>query len=337
MENEIKMFRNKRTDLAIEAREMVGQQSQGSIGGIGDIPGVDIENLKQGEVDITRVRVVSQEGEQAIGKPMGNYITIEAQGLAGRDQDLFENAARVLAAELEKMFKIPEDSVVLVVGLGNWNVTPDSLGPKAVRGLMVTRHLLELVPEQVDEGVRPVCAIAPGVLGITGIETVEIVKGVVERVKPAAVIVIDALASRKMERVSNTIQLADTGIAPGSGVGNKRLEISQNSLGVPVIAIGIPTVIDAATMTSDTMDLVVDNIIKEVPTDSSLYKILKNMNSDERTNIIQNALEPHVGNMIVTPREIDDIVDRMAKLVANGINLALHKGIDGDDVNRYIM
>jgi spore protease len=328
-------FRNKRTDLAIEAREIAGQQSQVA-GTASDIPGVIVENFKKGEVGITRVKVISEEGEKSIGKPIGSYVTIEAQGLAGRDQDLFENASRLLAEELEKMVKIPENSVVLVVGLGNWNVTPDSLGPKAVKGLMVTRHLLELVPEQVDEGVRPVCAISPGVLGITGIETVEIVKGVVEKVKPSAVLVIDALASRKMERVSNTIQISDTGISPGSGVGNKRLEISQKSLGIPVIAIGIPTVIDAATMTSDTMDMIVDSLIKEIPTDSALYKTIKGMEGSERANVIQNALEPHVGNMIVTPREIDDIVNRMAKLVANGINMALHKGIEGDDVNRYI-
>jgi len=134
---------------------------------------------------------------------------------------------------------LKDDSTILVIGLGNWNVTPDALGPKVVSRLMVTRHLLEYVPDQVDEGVRPVCAVSPGVLGITGIETGEIVRGIVDRVKPDVVIAIDALASRKMERVNTTIQIADTGISPGSGVGNKRMELSRETLGVPVIAIGV--------------------------------------------------------------------------------------------------
>jgi len=225
---------------------------------------------------------------------------------------------------------------LLVIGLGNWNVTPDALGPKVVSRLMVTRHLLEYVPDQVDEGVRPVCAVSPGVLGITGIETGEIVRGIVDRVKPDVVIAIDALASRKMERVNTTIQIADTGISPGSGVGNKRMELSRETLGVPVIAIGVPTVVDAATMANDTIDLVIDNLIREAKEDSHFYNMLKNIDRNEKYQLIQEVLQPYVGNLVVTPKEIDDVVDRIAKVIANGLNIALHQGITLNDVNRYV-
>jgi len=329
--------RSIRTDLALEATEFVREQEQTS----GDatpqnLPGVDIENAGTQDIKITRVRVTSPTGEAAIGKPMGNYITLEVPRLKENDQVLYEETCKALAQELAKILKLKENSTILVVGLGNWNVTPDSLGPKVTDHLMVTRHLLEYVPEQVDKGVRPVCAVAPGVLGITGIETGEIVKGIVDRVKPDVVIAIDALASRKMERVNTTIQIADTGISPGSGVGNKRMEISVNTLGVPVIAIGVPTVVDAATMANDTIDLVIDSLLNEAKEDKQFYNMLKNIDRNEKYQLIQEVLEPYVGNLIVTPKEIDDVVDRIAKVIANGLNIALHQGITLDDVNRYI-
>jgi spore protease len=162
------------------------------------------------------------------------------------------------------------------------------------------------------------------------------VKGIVERIKPDVVIAIDALASRKMERVNTTIQIADTGISPGSGVGNKRMEISVNTLGVPVIAIGVPTVVDAATMANDTIDLVIDNLINEAKEDKQFYNMLKNIDRNEKYQLIQEVLEPYIGNLIVTPKEIDDVVDRIAKVIANGLNIALHQGITLDDVDRYI-
>ncbi|GAE87445.1 endopeptidase spore protease Gpr [Acetivibrio straminisolvens JCM 21531] len=282
------------------------------------------------------MKVTSPTGEAAIGKPMGNYITLEVPRLKENDQELYEETCKALAKELTRILNLRDDSTILVIGLGNWNVTPDALGPKAVSGLMVTRHLLEYVPEQVDKGVRPVCAVSPGVLGITGIETGEIVRGIVDRVRPDIVIAIDALASRKMERVNTTIQIADTGIAPGSGVGNKRMELSRETLGVPVIAIGVPTVVDAATMANDTIDLVIDNLIKEAKDDAHFYNLLKNIDKNEKYQLIQEVLQPYVGNLVVTPKEIDDVVDRIAKVIANGLNIALHQGITLNDVNRYV-
>lgn len=333
------MFQKKniRTDLALEGHELFKQQAmQKTVEERGEPPGVEVENAGSDDIKISRVKVVSPEGEQSIGKPMGNYITLEIPGLRYHDQELYENTCKELAKELTRIIDLGEKATVLIVGLGNWNVTPDALGPKVISSLMVTRHLLEYVPEQVDEGVRPVCAIAPGVLGITGMETGEIIRGIVDRVKPAMIIAIDALASRKMERVSTTIQVADTGISPGSGVGNKRMELSKNTLGIPVIAIGVPTVVDAATMANDTIDLVIDDMIKQAPQGTDFYNMLKEIDRNEKYELIQQVLDPYVGNLIVTPKEVDDIIDRISKIIANGLNIALHKGITLQDVNRYV-
>lgn len=331
------MGRSIRTDLVMEAHELLKENEfrQGP-SGMREPPGVDVEHDGNDNIKVTRVKVTSPAGEASIGKPMGNYVTLEIPGLKENDQVLYEQTCRALASELIRVLDLDEKTVILVVGLGNWNVTPDSLGPKVVSGLMVTRHLLEYVPEQVDKGVRPVCAIAPGVLGITGIETGEIVRGIIDRVKPNIVLAVDALASRKTERVNTTIQIADTGISPGSGVGNKRMELSKKTLGVPVIAIGVPTVVDAATMASDTIDLVIDSLIKESREDAHFYNILKNIDREQKYHLIREALWPYVGDLIVTPKEIDDTVDRISKVIANGLNIALHQGITLNDVNRYV-
>jgi len=285
---------------------------------------------------VTRVRITSPEGEKSIGKPMGNYITLDVPKLKENDRDLYENTCRAVAYELKRLINIKDNDTVLVVGLGNWNITPDALGPKVSKYLMVTRHLHEYLPEQVDDGVRPVCAIAPGVLGLTGIETSDIVKGVIDRVRPALVIAIDALASRKMNRINTTIQIADTGISPGSGVGNKRAELSVNTMGVPVIAIGIPTVVDAATMANDTIELVIDNLLSHSQEGTDFYKMLKQMDQNDKYALIREVLEPYGGNLVVTPKEMDEVIERVAKVVANGINMALHKNIGFDDIDRYL-
>jgi spore protease len=330
-------FGNVRTDLTLEARELFQQQQMNeTVQQRGEPPGVEVENAGDTNIKITRVKITSPTGEASIGKPMGTYITLEVPGLKDNDQVLYENTCKALAKELISLVKLGDKSTVLVVGLGNWNVTPDALGPKVVSSMMVTRHLLQYVPEQVDDGVRPVCAIAPGVLGITGIETGEIVKGIVDRIHPDFIIAIDALASRRMDRVSTTIQLADTGIAPGSGVGNKRMELSKNSMGVPVIAIGVPTVVDAATMANDTIDLVMDSLIKQASQGSDFYNMMKGIDRDEKYQLIQEVLNPYIGSLIVTPKEIDDIIERISKVIANGLNIALHQGITLDDVNRYV-
>lgn len=320
-----------RTDLAIEAREFYNKQENKS-----DIPGVLVDVEKQEDITVTRVKVVEDVGARVIGKPKGNYITIEVPKLRDNDKELQDEVGKTLAKEVASIVKLNDQSVILVVGLGNWNVTPDALGPRVVEHLLVTRHIKEYVPDQIDEGVRSVCAVAPGVLGITGIETSEIIRGIVDRVKPDLVIAIDALASRKMERVSTTIQLADTGINPGSGVGNNRKELSLESMGVPVVAVGVPTVVDAATMASDTIDMVVDSLIEESPKNGEFYNMLKDMDRTEKYKLINEVISPYVGNLMVTPKEIDRLIDDVAIVIANGLNLALHPSIGPDDIDRYI-
>lgn len=320
-----------RTDLAIEAREFYNKQENK-----GDIPGVLVDVEKQQNITVTRVKVIEAVGARIIGKPMGNYITIEVPKLRDNDKELHDEVGRVLAKEVGSIVKLNDQSVILVVGLGNWNVTPDALGPRVVDHLLVTRHIKEYVPDQIEEGVRSVCAVAPGVLGITGIETSEIIRGIVDRVKPDLVIAIDALASRKMERVSTTIQLADTGINPGSGVGNNRKELSFESMGVPVVAVGVPTVVDAATMASDTIDMVIDSLIEESPKNGEFYNMLKEMDRAEKYKLISEVLSPNFGNLMVTPKEIDRLIDDIAVVIANGLNLSLHPSIGPEDIDKYI-
>lgn len=319
-----------RTDLAIEAREMYKKSNNT------EIPGVKVDVDSSEDINITRVKILDRVGSRIMQKPIGSYITIEVPRLRDKDKDLQEEVSRSIAKEVKSLCDLDDESVILIVGLGNWNVTPDALGPKVIDQLIVTRHIKENVPQQLEEGVRSVCAISPGVLGLTGIETSEIIKGVVDRVKPNIVIVIDALASRKMQRVSTTVQIADTGINPGSGVGNNRKELSRESLGIPVIAIGVPTVVDAATMANDTIDLVIDSLVDNCKKDSDFYNMLKEMNRDEKYKLIKEVLSPYIGDLMVTPKEIDGLIDDISKVIANGLNLAMHPGIKQDEMDRFI-
>ena len=319
-----------RTDLAIEAKDLCKKDKRGNI------PGVEIEEHTQGDIKVSNVKIISEIGEKSMGKPIGSYITIEIPQFVHYDADSMDEVSKVLAECLSPLVVLEDSMTALVVGLGNWNITPDALGPKVISKLMVTRHLKQLVPDTIDEGIRPVCALAPGVLGLTGIETGEIIRGVVERIKPNLVICIDALASRKMERVNSTIQVGNTGISPGSGVGNKRMELSQKTLGIPVIAIGVPTVVDAATMANDTIDLVLDEMIKAAEQGGQFYDMLKSIDKNEKQRMIQEILQPYVGNLMVTPKEVDMVIDSLSKILANGINIALQPALDLEDINRYV-
>ena len=323
-------MRNIHTDLAVEAREIYAKESNGNP------QGVDFKEYQIGEVRVTDVTITNEIGERNMGKPVGTYITLDLPEFAHYDGDIRDEVSKAMAQTLEGVIKLQDSMTALVVGLGNWNVTPDALGPKVVSKLMVTRHLKELVPDSIDEGVRPVCAIAPGVLGITGIETYEIIKGIVEKIKPNLIICIDALASRKMERVNKTIQIGNTGISPGSGVGNKRMEISERTLGVPVVAVGVPTVVDAATMANDTIDLVLDSMIKEATTGSKFYEMLKSIDKNEKSRMIREVLDPYVGSLMVTPKEVDMVIDSLSVIIANGINIALQPALELEDINKFL-
>lgn len=320
-----------RTDLAIEVTEMITKETNED-----NIPGVElyIDNIE--EIEISWVKIKDEQGQEAMGKPIGNYVTIESEAMKENDVLTHEKIVNIFSKNLVKLCKLNEDSKILIVGLGNWNVTPDALGPKVISKVLVTRHIKDSLPKEIDEGVRPVSAISPGVMGITGIETAEIVKGVVDRLKPDIVIAIDALATRKTSRINATIQMSDTGIAPGGGMGNKRKMLNKETLGVPVIAIGVPTVVDAGTLVNDTIDLMIDSLVDEIKGGKEFYKMLKDLDKEEKYNLINNILNPYTGNLFVTPKEVDATIERLSKIIANAINIAMHPSIDFDDINRYI-
>lgn len=236
---------------------------------------------------------------------------------------IYGKSAEALSKELRKLLEkhTTLKDEILVVGLGNLYVTPDSLGPKVINEIDVTRHIINYMPQVLPENTRPVSAISPGVLGTTGIETLEIIKGIVENVHPKLLIVIDALASRSIERISSTIQLSDTGITPGAGVGNTRKDLSQDTLGIPVIALGIPTVVEAATIAADSLDL----FIKKVQEQAQSNEFLNKLQEKDKYEMIKEVLVPEDYNFIVTPKEIDDLIENMKDIVARGINFAVQE------------
>lgn len=308
---------NFRTDLALERRDIYQKVNNlKQIDGIKSTEEEITEKLK-----VTRVEILNKNGEKAIGKPVGNYVTIDVKKLKLAEDEDIQKASEVVTKELKKIINIHTDKQgdILVVGLGNIYVTPDALGPKVINEIDVTRHIIKYLPQYVDEGTRPVSAISPGVLGTTGIETVEILKGIVDNIHPKLLIVIDALASRSIDRISSTIQISDTGIVPGAGVGNTRQEISQTTLGIPVIALGIPTVVELATLVSDGIDIFIDRLQEKAESNEYLNKLQQNDKYEE----VKEALNVGDYNMIVTPKEIDDLIENMKDIVARGINFAV--------------
>ncbi len=313
-------LRMPRTDLAID--ELLHQPEKPAAPGGHPPDGIEVSTEKVGAIEITRVKVVSEEGQRAIGKPQGHYITLSAAELPLRDTEIQEQAAHALARELAKLIQLGPDGEAFVVGLGNWNATPDALGPRVVEDILVTRHLHGQVPPDLVEGTRRVSALAPGVLGLTGIETGEIIRGIVEHVHPDVVIAVDSLASRSVARLLRTIQISDSGIHPGSGVGNRRAGINRESIGVPVIAIGVPTVVHASVIASDTLQLLAKHFEGQPE-----YRKLAELDDDARHKLVSDVLAPAVGDLVVTPKEIDVVIDDLAKVVAAGINAALHPKI----------
>lgn len=308
---------NFRTDLAVERTNMYRKANK-----LENIDGIETEEQQiNDKISVSRVKITNENGEQAIGKPKGTYTTIDLKQFKIAEPEDIEKASQVLTEELKRIIDthITKQEDILVVGLGNIYVTPDALGPKVINEIDVTRHIIKYLPQYIDENARPVTAIAPGVLGTTGIETLEILKGVVDNIKPKLLIVIDALASRSIERISSTIQIADTGIVPGAGVGNTRKEISKNTLGIPVIAIGIPTVVESAVLVNDCLDIFIGKLQEEAKSNVFLNQLKEQDNYES----IKDALNPQDYNMIVTPKEIDELIENMKDVVAKGINFAM--------------
>ncbi len=298
----------KRTDLAVEAHEIWQESTQETTA----LSGVEAKDEVVEGYAVTRVRIKDEAGAAQLGKPCGLYVTLEMGDYYTHSQpDAFGNVVRALAGEIRPMLPQQAASTALVVGLGNRNITPDAIGPLCIEDIMVTRHLVERLPDMFGH-MRQVAALTPGVLGTTGMETAEIIRGVVEKVKPDMVLIIDALASRKLSRLCSTIQVADTGIVPGSGVGNARAALNQTTLGVPVVAIGVPTVVDAATMAADLLE-------------------------EAGLPAIDPDILSKVGNgLIVTPKEIDSQVADVSRIVGYAINLALHASLTVEDVTNFL-
>ena len=294
----------KRTDLALEARELWQESAEKT----SRLPGVKAAKQRQEGYPVTRVDILDERGEEALGTPRGSYLTIDLTTFWQRKPDFFERAVRAVGGQLKAL--VPAEGPVLVVGLGNRAMTPDAVGPLAADSVLVTRHLIAAQPRHFA-GFRPVAVQRTGVLGTTGVESAESVRGLVEQVEPALVIAIDALASRRVGRVCATVQLSDTGIIPGSGVGNHRGALNRETLGVPVLAIGVPTVVDSATLAADLLE------------ESGI------------TDYDGEALQKSRQNLMVTPRDIDQQVRDLGKVIGYGINWAL-QDLEIDEMNALL-
>ena len=293
-----------RTDLALEAAQL---WREGAAAGAA-LPGVESEEGEREGFPVTTVRILDQAGAQALGKPAGTYITLELDGLFRREEDAFGRAVRALAGELAPLLPAGTRAPVLVAGLGNRAITPDNIGPAAADHTLVTRHLVEQLPHQFG-ACRPGAALAAGVLGPPGVESGELIRAVADRLRPACVIAVDALAARSLSRVCRTVQLADTGITPGSGVGNARAALNAQTLGVPVIAVGAPTVVDGATLAAD---------------------LRAGAGGGEPD---PEALRAAGAELMVTPRDIDARVADLAKVIGYGVSLALQPGLTLEDLD----
>ena len=311
-----------RTDLAMEQKERFESDHV-------EVSGVVLEEEydEEKEIKITTVRIETENGAKAMGKPVGTYLTLEAPNMAAADEGYHREISETLAGFLEKYMKDREENQekgysVLVVGLGNREVTPDALGPYVVDQLNVTRHIVqEYGRYAVGKGrSRIVSAIVPGVMAQTGMESAEIIRGIVNETTPDLIMVIDALAARSTKRLNRTIQISDAGIYPGAGVGNHRSEITKDTMGIPVIAIGVPTVVDAATIVNDTME----NFIKALETSETLKGVgvvLQGYNSAEKYELVKELIAPHLNGMFVTPKDIDDTVRRISYTISEAMNM----------------
>lgn len=293
---------NIHTDLALEDKERFESDNV-------EVSGVSVEEYydEEREIRVTEVKILTENGAKTMRKPIGTYITMEMANLVLPDEEYHKQVAEELAKYVGNVLEIDKsDYTALVVGLGNRDVTPDALGPHTVECLNVTRHIVREYGKYAmgENEVHMVSAIAPGVMAQTGMETYEIIKGIVEMTHPDVVFVVDALAARNTKRLNRTIQIADTGIHPGSGVGNHRNEISKETLGVPVIAIGVPTVVDAATIVRDTME-----------------NLVASLDDDNKYEMIQDLIAPHLYGMFVTPKDIDESIDRIGATIAEGLNI----------------
>lgn len=306
-------MRGFRTDLAMEC---IGEND-------GRLDGVRVSTHQAGNIKHTRIRIEKERAAELLGRRRGEYITLECGDLPNCDAHRRDMLARMMAIDVKRM--LPDQGEVLVVGLGNRNVTADALGTRVVERMLVTRHLHQAMVEELKGKLRGVSAIAPGVLGLTGIETAELCRGLVQHVKPVAVVAIDALAAYETQRICTAIQITDTGIQPGSGVGNHRLGLTEETLGVKVIAVGVPMVVYASTIARDAMSRLIDS-----------YGSFEPDQQGAAEQLLKQAAESFLGDMVVTPREIDELVLNVASILSDGLNRALQPAVDADTLHHYL-
>ncbi len=314
---------NFKTDMADERVDTYKR-----VNNLTEIDGVKVESKNDEIVTTTTVDVLNENGATALSKEIGKYITMEIKDIKYLEEKDKNKIINTLSNEIKNLIGEDKTKSILVVGLGNIYVTPDSLGPKVVQTVDITRHLINFAKDLVEPDTRSVSALSPGVLGTTGIETSEIITSVCNEVKPDIVIAIDSLASSSINRLGTTIQLSNTGITPGAGVRNKREGINQNTLNVPVIAIGVPTVVDMATITSEAIDKMVEVTKQKIENgDNSvnkeqIEKVINIFNDDNKYNMVANVLD--TDNFIVTPKEIDDVIQIVSDLISGGINMSIN-------------
>ncbi len=312
-----------RTDLALEDKERFESDNV-------EVQGVSLkeEYDEEREIKVTTVKIETENGAKVMRKPVGTYITMEAPNMAVPDEDYHDEISKELAKFLARFIKKDkEDFSILVVGLGNRKVTPDALGPYVVDNLNITRHIVKEYGKYAmgEEEVRLVSAIVPGVMAQTGMETVEIIKGIVRETKPDMMIAVDALAARSSKRLNRTIQITDTGINPGSGVGNHRNGITKETVGIPVLAIGVPTVVDAATIVNDTME----NLIMALESSETLRGVgvvMQGYNAAEKYELVKELISPHLNGLFVTPKDIDETVKRISYTISEALNMLFSRG-----------
>ncbi len=306
-----------RTDMAVERRDLYRKANKIE----NEIDGVECEEEELEDIRITRVAVTNETGEEALQKPIWNYITIDVKKIHNIETEKEDKIVEVISKELANIVDkhIKKEEEIMIVGLGNLYSTPDSLGSRVVNEVEITRHIKLYLPQYIDENTRAISAISPGVLGTTGIESAEIIRGIVDKIKPKMIVAIDSLCSKSVSRINKSVQISDTGIVPGGGVGNARDELSEKTLGIPVVAIGVPTVVEMASITNDCLDLFIEDLQKKAESNDALNK-LKDEDNYEK---IKEALIPNDYNFIVTPKEIDDLIDSMKDIIARGINEAL--------------
>ncbi len=312
----------KHLDMADEASRLMRGQANVEIAGVRE----DLRIID--DIKIHDITVLNQEGAKKVGKPMGHYITMELPASCNYTE-IIDDASGVVAEVLRPLLPAVRSNGILLIGLGNEHATPDSLGPKVAHMTMATRHLFQY-ESNICQGLQPLCTLATGVLGTTGIETAEIIKGVVQHVKPDAIIAIDALSSASIKRVGTTIQISDTGIAPGGGVGNKRTAINKKTVGVPVIAIGVPTVVNTLVIIYEALTIL------QQKWQGQGFINLPPVKEETLIEVSQQLLDIFGGSLMVTPKEIDRLINDMSKILAAAIAQSVHPGVDKKNYHLYL-